>query len=245
MNDPAKPVSHPWRRFLRFSMRGMIVVVLVMGGGLGWLVRSAHIQRDAVAAIQHAGGNVLYSWERNNRTGMSGGKPWAPTWLADLIGVDYFGHVTTVWFVQSSKTTDSVLAQVGCLTGAREVQFKECSVSDAGMAHLRGLRGLSYLDLSGTHITDAGLAHLKGLTNLSGLFLTDTHISDAGLVHVEGLTNLHMLSLARTQVSVIGLARLKRLTKLKELLLDGSQARDAGEREFQRALPNLKVKVYP
>ena len=33
------PISRPWRRFLRFSVRGLIVVVLLIGGGLGWLVR--------------------------------------------------------------------------------------------------------------------------------------------------------------------------------------------------------------
>ena len=47
----AVPVARPWRRFLRLSVRGLIVLVLVIGAGLGWLVRSAHIQRDAVAAI--------------------------------------------------------------------------------------------------------------------------------------------------------------------------------------------------
>ena len=40
MPDQAKPVSRPWRRFLRISLRGMIVVVLVVGGWLGWLVRT-------------------------------------------------------------------------------------------------------------------------------------------------------------------------------------------------------------
>ena len=28
---------------------GLIVAVLLIGGGLGWIVRSAHIQRDAVS----------------------------------------------------------------------------------------------------------------------------------------------------------------------------------------------------
>jgi RNA polymerase sigma factor (TIGR02999 family) len=31
MTSPADPAPHPWRRFLRFSVRGMIVVVLVIG----------------------------------------------------------------------------------------------------------------------------------------------------------------------------------------------------------------------
>jgi hypothetical protein len=56
MPDESKPVSRPWRRFLRFSVRGLIVLVLVIGVGLGWIVRRAHIQRDAVSAITKAGG---------------------------------------------------------------------------------------------------------------------------------------------------------------------------------------------
>ena len=101
MTDQAKPVSRPWRRFLRFSVRGLIVVVLVIGAGLGWIVRQAHIQRDAVAAIRKAGGSVAYSWE-SGRTGrrFRRGEPWAPSWLVDLIGVDFFGHVTDVNLVR-------------------------------------------------------------------------------------------------------------------------------------------------
>jgi hypothetical protein len=35
MTDQAKPTSRLRRRFLRFSLRGMIVVVLVIGIGVG------------------------------------------------------------------------------------------------------------------------------------------------------------------------------------------------------------------
>jgi hypothetical protein len=55
---PADPIPRPWRRFLRFSVRGLIVLVLVVGAGLGWIVHPAHVQRDAVAAITMAGGLV-------------------------------------------------------------------------------------------------------------------------------------------------------------------------------------------
>ena len=40
------------RRRLRLSVRALMVLVLITGGGLGWLVYSARIQRDAIAAIQ-------------------------------------------------------------------------------------------------------------------------------------------------------------------------------------------------
>ena len=34
----AEPNSQPWRRFIRFSLRGLIVFVLVIGIAIGWLV---------------------------------------------------------------------------------------------------------------------------------------------------------------------------------------------------------------
>ncbi len=72
MPDQTKPVRRPWRRFLRFSVRGLIVVVLVIGAWLGWLVRSARIQREAVAAIEHARGSVSYDWEWANGKSIPG-----------------------------------------------------------------------------------------------------------------------------------------------------------------------------
>jgi hypothetical protein len=51
MNDQAKPSRRPWWSFLRFSVRGMVVLVLVIGGWLGWMVRSARIQQEAVAGL--------------------------------------------------------------------------------------------------------------------------------------------------------------------------------------------------
>ena len=54
--DPARPKARGWPRSLRLSLRGMMVLVLVVGGWLGWLIRSAKIQHEAVAAIQRGGG---------------------------------------------------------------------------------------------------------------------------------------------------------------------------------------------
>jgi hypothetical protein len=93
---PLGPVSCPWRTYLRFRVRGLIVFVLVMGAWLGWTVRGARIQREAVAAIEKAGGSVCYDWQLRNRSGIPVGGPWAPRSLVDLIGVEYFGHVVAV-----------------------------------------------------------------------------------------------------------------------------------------------------
>ncbi len=69
-------VASPWWRFVRLSLRGLIVVVLLIGGSLGWIVRSAHTQRDAVAAIGRAGGSVRYEsgWTDDPKLQTAG--PW-------------------------------------------------------------------------------------------------------------------------------------------------------------------------
>jgi hypothetical protein len=56
-------VPNPWWRYLHISLRGLIVLVLVFGGGLGWFVNRAKVQLDAVTAIERAGGNLKYEWE--------------------------------------------------------------------------------------------------------------------------------------------------------------------------------------
>src|SRR5262249_41670584 len=90
------PPQKHWRNYLRLSLPALIVLVLVIGGSLGWVVHSARVQRDAVAAVQKLGGTVTYDWERKDGRSVPNGKPWVPRWLLDRVGIDYFGHVTQV-----------------------------------------------------------------------------------------------------------------------------------------------------
>ena len=50
------PAAKSWRRLFRFGLRGLMIFVLVVGGGLGWIVHRAQVQHDSVAAIRGAGG---------------------------------------------------------------------------------------------------------------------------------------------------------------------------------------------
>jgi hypothetical protein len=199
-------------------VRGLIGVVLVIGTGLGWIVREAQVQRDAVAAITSAGGWVKYDREWGNGNYVQVWKLWAPRWLVDRIGFDYFGHVRVVGLVSTAKAPDAALASVGGLHRLEQLIASDTSVSDVGLAHLKGLTKLIVLDLDGTQVTDAGLVDLMGLAKLSILDLRDTRVSDAGLEH------------------------LKRLTELSELHLAGTQVTDAGMRELKHALPSLSIR---
>jgi hypothetical protein len=256
MATQPKPTSGPWRRLLRFSVRGLIVLVLVIGAGLGWLVHLAHIQRDAVQAVRNVGGTVSYDWEWTGEKSIPGGKPWAPQWLTDRIGIDYFGHVTVVvlsdlgtdatiehvgrlraverLYLDQSFVTDSGLAHLHGLDSLSVLLLVRARIGDTGLAHLEGLRGLSTLALDETHVTDAGLAHLKDHSNLSFLSLSRARITDAGIVHLEGLKKLTALDLGGTRITDAGLAHLKGLTNLTNLSLADTQVTD-------NALPQLKL----
>jgi internalin A len=240
MPDQDRAVSRPWRRYLRFSVRGLIVLVLVIGLGLGWIVTSAHIQRDAVAAVQDAGGSVNYDWDESHGTVMPGGKPWAPRWVVNLVGVDYFGHVVRVT-LGPPTATDTMMVQLGRLTGLQQLILYDTSISDARMVHLKSLSNLTILMLIRAPVTDAGLAHLKGMTNLSTLDLRRTMVTDAGLAHLKGLTRLRSLFLNDTQITDAGLLHLRGLTNLEILELHGTRVTDAGTKGLKEALPNLQI----
>jgi hypothetical protein len=257
------PVSRPWRRFLHLSVRGLIVLVLVFGVWLGWLVRGARIQREAVEAIEKDRGIALHNWQWKDGHGFHAGEPAAPRWLVNRIGADYFGHVVGVFFLEPKS--DALLPHVGQLSQVETLHLSGPFVTDAGLARLRGLTKLSRLGLHRTKVTDAGLTHLGELAELSWISVTASDVTDAGLVHLEGLVKLSALNLVGTKVSDAGLVQLRRLrhlsdlnlsvkgvtdaglahlkglTKLSELNLFNTNTTDGAMNELRQELPSLKI----
>ena len=122
---------------MHFSVRGLVVLVLLIAVVLGWIVHRAHVQRDAVAAIKQAGGSVLYDWQYKDGRRVDGGRPAGPKWL----GPDYFDTVT--WAEAGPKASDPELAHIGRLTRLAFLNFSDApAVTDAGLAHLAGLTQL-------------------------------------------------------------------------------------------------------
>src|SRR5262249_38890266 len=144
---------------LRLSVRALMVLILVVGGGLGWFIRRATVQRDAVKAITAAGGNVVYDFQQNAARFSPSATPPAPgpKWLVGLLGVDFFADVTSVTI--RTPQTDAILAHVGRLRRLERLDARSTRVTDAGLARLAGLSELRGLSCSGTPgLTDAGLA---------------------------------------------------------------------------------------
>jgi hypothetical protein len=220
----SQPATHPWRRYLRFSMRGLIVLVLAIGAGLGWFARSARIQREALLALEKTGASVSYKSQARNA--YPKGKSRARAWLEDFVGIDYIDHIVAAHF--SGIASDREMTYLGCLTAMERLYIEGLDVTDSGFAELRGLTSLQVLSLPGAQVTDVRLAHLKGMTNLTELELHGGQITGAGLAHLSGLINLTDLDLSGSEVSDAGLANLERMNRLSTFNLSNTRVSDAG-----------------
>jgi hypothetical protein len=252
MADQARPVSGR-RRYLRFSVRGLLILVLLIGGWLGWLAQTARTQREAVAAILNANGAIRYDWQGASFASVEPAQPMATSWLARTIGQDYLHSVVLVALparlfmsppndgIRPFERADFVMAQLKGLRKLSALHLTGSDVRDSGLSHLEGLTELSELHLGFTQTTDSAIAHVRGLANLSDLNLRRTRITDAGLSHLTGLTKLSALDLVDTRITDAGLAHLKSLSNLKTLEVRDTHVTDAGARELQKALPNLKI----
>jgi internalin A len=240
-------MTQPWWRGRRvqLSMRGLMVVVLVLGVVLGWVVRRAQIQRDVVAAIEQGGGIVYYNWETpgfhtqpdgrilggtpRKKKGALGG----PKWLVDRLGPDYLGHVTQVRV--GPKDPDVVMARVARLEGLKALNFLlAVPVSDAGFKHVREMKDLVVIStpIRGTQLTGASLESLKDSTRLRTIYFTNyPPLSDANLAYLKRLTALQTIQVPATPRNVItdaGLVNLREMIDMRELTLPGSNLTSTG-----------------
>ena len=248
MTTPS-PKRRP-RRLLQFSLRSLLVFVLLVSIGLSWLgvkLERARRQREAVRAVEKAGGLVWYDYEFDAKGDYV---PQAqPSWLLELCGRDFFFDVLEVSALRgglgyneaSHYFGDDEASHLKVLAKLTRLDLHSTEITDAGLEHLEGLSDLETLWLNNTQITDAGLEHLERLTSLEDLTLCNTQVTDAGLEHLEGLTSLEGLTLSRTPVTDAGLKHLEGLTNLADLALYDTQVTPEGVKKLQEALPECEI----
>jgi hypothetical protein len=70
------------------SVRALMMLILILGGGLAWVVRQSELQRRAVTGIEKAGGMVVYDYEVSSVLSREGArKTWCPRWLSRVTEV--------------------------------------------------------------------------------------------------------------------------------------------------------------
>ncbi len=263
MNPPdASPPSAPTRsrrRWLRLSLRGLMVLVLVFAAGLGYVVHLAHVQREAVAAIRRTGGYASYGWHDLRATDAypTGEMTYFPPWMSDYLapevrervlawlGPDYFGAVSGVTLGEGdgfggNNIGEAEMAHVARLRRLAAFWIGSPRLGKAEIKYLAGLTDLTEIVYMGTAAdSDASLADLSRLTKLRSLSLNVPTLVDADLAALRNLANLKHPSIVGPLLTDAGLAHLRGLVGLKELRIVNTPITTAGLAHL-RTLRNLR-----
>ncbi len=169
MSDQPLPKSS--RRRLRFSVSGLMALVLVLGGGLGWIPYRARAQREAVAVIKRVGGQFACNWQWSNGTPIfpRPKSPW-PEWVRRTFDPDVFNAITYV-LLNGSECDDEALRAACRLPWLQELTVINTSVTDAGAEELWRLKNLRALDLRSNRITGRSLLRIGEMSELRKLSL--------------------------------------------------------------------------
>jgi len=218
------------RRWFRFSLRTLFVLVTLTGVWLGFEVSAARRQREAVAVIQKGHAYVCFDYEMvanpsdpdhlvpasmvpavSKITGTRfpptnpNPSPSGPAWLRKLVGDEYFREVYQVSMggPQYEYVKESEFAQLASLSELRNLYLADVKIATGPHMERR--------------LVDSDLFVLAHMLQLRQLIIEDADISDAGLEH------------------------LKRLKKLTTLILERTKGTPVGIRGFQKALPNARI----
>ncbi len=212
----------PWHRRLAFrlSVRGLIALVFLFGGSLGWWLHLARVQREAVAFLSRRGVGIDYGGQY-----FDGSYRYAettpPGWLVDLVGYDALRPVIAIGTQPNANPAfgDDEMAAVGRLDHLEVFgAFDALNLTDAGLARLRGNLRLKQLIIGhSARLTGPGLAHLSTLYQLEDLQYPMTRLHDADLAPLAGLSRLRELILTCGEGSTVGDAGLEHLAGLREL----------------------------
>lgn len=175
---PAKPVSN--RRWFQYSLRTLLILTTFIAVVISWWLYKAREQREAVAALTKAGGNVVYNFEVQDEPH----RLHCPMWLVDVLGVDYVASVISVGFY-NQRISATQLEAIDALSSLEGLYLNRSQITDIGLEHVKGLTGLEELDLGDTQVSDAGLESLEGLTALRWIRLVGTQVTDAGAARLQ------------------------------------------------------------
>ena len=197
----ALPASPPRRRrWLRLSLRGLMLLVLLIGVPIGWVANRIHTQRQAIATVRAAGGNVSFDYEgksfgpRPASQGPGRTEPAAPRWLRRWLGDELFQHVTMIYF--NEPVALNILATIAQFDHLETLGLSPSRGVANESFHLRGLSRLINLIADGEWVDDRILGEIAQLSSLRYLDLTNSSGTDAGFARLGALPELVSLRIS-------------------------------------------------
>jgi len=229
--------TKPRRRWLKFSLGGLLLAITLLCLLLGWQADRVARQRRAVEMVERLGGHVAYEHQWYESPPFSHYNPQiesrAPLWLRELVGEDWFRTVALVSIERSSKTlSEDDISQLAGFRRLRQLSLRS-QVTDGQLEHIATLSELETFRCDGERITDQGLMALSRLGKLRELEIVDsekrdTPFTERGIRYLARLDKLTSLAVGAANVDDDDLAQLAALKQIKLFSIDypaGSAAR--------------------
>ncbi|MBI1901072.1 MAG: hypothetical protein HYS13_08175 [Planctomycetia bacterium] len=172
------PQSATHRRWLRYSLRTLLGLMLLASVAMAWLagkVKEARQQAAVVAQIRAAGGTVYYDYQEvefwSTRVVDANVEPQGHALLRRILGNDFFDTVIEVDFGRrhwidargvsctrdrETRTTDRDIALVEQLPEVGRVVVIGGQVTDDGLRRLATLKRLESVQIDGTKVSVEG-----------------------------------------------------------------------------------------
>lgn len=222
------------------GLRVPMVLIAVLALPMAWAVRQKRLatrQREAVAAIQSAGGWAHYD-DRiaafGRRTSIDPSRLGS---LSRILGDDYFYRVRSVNLDFPTGDFRSAFARLADLEGLEAVSVqssKALDFTDGDARLIARIQGLKMLNVSGSGLTDRGLEIISSLPELISLDLSRTAVTNEGLSNLARLSKLRELRLDWTNIDDRGLDKLAGLREMRELSVTGTYVGGEGLKHFDR-----------
>ncbi len=238
-------------RWLRYSLRGLLVMVLVLSvalAGYVWLLQDLHEQQAIEARLNELGCRAKWDMEYREDFPLPVKRaPTVPIWVIELLGGDPNSQITAISVDYDSPSEGNADKLHAALSIANDLQ-EFCSLSiqgdhrDPPRSQLDGFRApgtTKMLFLSRVDLTDETLREIGQLIELKRLSVHEVSVPDDAVHHLSGLTQLKALTLDRTNVTSACLPVIGQLTSLDDLSLRETKITDA-KLESLQSLRNLE-----
>jgi len=227
-HGPTPPVAKP-RRWYQFSLRTLVVVVVIVSMALGLFaarLQRARRQAEAVAVLQKHG-YVMYDYAYSKVKGQRQYDPNAesvvPRWLVNLLREDFFHDVFVVATVvddQSSDSHDRICKAVKQLHRLKELHIGADPGIEFNLDRLAIGRDLEEFSLAGQCRVDS-LGPVRKLPKLKTLSLSEVTLTKEGLESISRMPQLSELSLKKIDLRRGDFSFVAKCQNLRSLDIDG------------------------
>ena len=235
--------NKPRRRWLRFTLRGFMIFVLLVCVWLARVVNQVHLQRQIWAELERSGGSPHFETdldengrEVENPNELDEDPGLLDQLLGGLLGEVYYFPIAGADFPDSPPTTEA-LDLLARLPKVSALSFRATGIRIANLKKIKRLPGLRSLGIS--EANDAILKEISDLSDLRCLYVAGPELTNSGIRHIGRLKNLRELAIGGDNLTGVAFRSLVALKNLQDLHVSSTTLTRADLMDIAR-LKNLR-----